>query len=316
MKLLLVSLFYISSFSSFADVGIYIPPCSLVSSEVDESLAKDMSLFEFELTGLTDNDFKLRYSVDGQNSSKMMEKGEHLKLTLSPGKHIFQFYVHNYEEINSGELTIEAQHKDHYYLHFTSSVYPTVVTKPVIYLYPEKETQVEVVLNVKGTEPFFYPAYDSKWECTAMPDGAIHIGDKEYNYLFWEANEDAVSIDHREGFLVEKNNVVAFLEEKLTLAGFTSKEQADFITYWGPRMIQHDLSFVRFLFNESCDEFAEIKITPKPTNMYRMYILFQPTEISLVFKEQTIIPMNREGFSVLEWGGMEFPLLRKNVALN
>lgn len=51
-------------------------------------------------------------------------------------------------------------------------------------------------------------------------------------------------------FNVTKEEVTPFLEGKLSLAGLNSKEQADFITCWGPRLATKEINFLRFKFNE------------------------------------------------------------------
>lgn len=72
--------------------------------------------------------------------------------------------------------------------------------------------------------------------------------------------------------------MISFLEEKLTLAGLNSKEQADFITYWVPRLTQNEINFVRFEFNEECNRYAELEITPKPDHLVRFYMVWSPMD--------------------------------------
>ena len=59
--------------------------------------------------------------------------------------------------------------------------------KPVIYLYPEQQTEVAVSLDYDGTLTAAYPAYENGWRVTAEPDGTLHDENgNEYSYLFWE----------------------------------------------------------------------------------------------------------------------------------
>lgn len=57
--------------------------------------------------------------------------------------------------------------------------------KPVIYLYPEEMTQVDVALDLKGHFTCTYPKYADGWHAIAKPDGTLtNIADgKEYSYL-------------------------------------------------------------------------------------------------------------------------------------
>jgi hypothetical protein len=87
----------------------------------------------------------------------------------------------------------------------------------------------------------------------------------------------------------------------------TSEEKADLITYWGPLLIKYPNCFIHFVFNEDADRFAKLKITPKPDVVLRFYMLVQPygTEIPAFLPTPQKIPkMDRNGFDVLEWGGM------------
>ena len=62
-----------------------------------------------------------------------------------------------------------------------------VTAKPVIYLYPEEETQVTVKLDYAGELTCTYPAYDDGWTVTAQPDGTLtDAAGQTYSYLFWE----------------------------------------------------------------------------------------------------------------------------------
>jgi hypothetical protein len=50
--------------------------------------------------------------------------------------------------------------------------YPTtVVFKPVIYLYPERDTKVSVQLQPAGAFTYTYPDYGKGWNGVAHPDG-------------------------------------------------------------------------------------------------------------------------------------------------
>lgn len=313
MKLVLISIFASFAFSCSANLGkILIFPFTLTSSEVDSTLPISESVYEFKFVGIADSNFTIIYSVDGIDAQAKITPNSRLLICVKPGKHVFQFYTWHYREIFIDSLPIESQHRDIYEVKMSYAYSVRKVAKPVIYLYPEEPTEVKVSLAIFGENPFYYPAYDNAWEGTAMPNGDFHIADKVYNYLFWEEDDSGISLLHREGFIVPKNGVVQFLEKHLTTAGFNSKEQADFITFWGPQLMQNEHSFIQFVFNEACNEYAELNISPTPDNIYRIYMLWHPSDILFEVSEQIIEPMNREGFTVLEWGGIEVSTIITN----
>ena len=56
--------------------------------------------------------------------------------------------------------------------------------KPVIYLYPEQETDVRVTLDLAGELTCAYPAYGDGWSVRAMPDGTLtDESGQTYRYL-------------------------------------------------------------------------------------------------------------------------------------
>lgn len=73
--------------------------------------------------------------------------------------------------------------------------------KPVVYLYPEEETQVTVQLDYAGELTCTYPAYNGGWTVTASPDGTLTDGEGQtYSYLYWEG-KDNVEYDFSQGRL-------------------------------------------------------------------------------------------------------------------
>ncbi len=185
------------------------------------------------------------------------------------------------------------------------------VKKPVIYVYPQETIEVNIQLEVKGNLSFTYPEYKDGWNFTATPDGNISMNGKEYNYLFWESEmpEYKLSMNDHSGFLVSSDTLLEFLEGSLTKMGFNSKESADFITFWYPLMMVNEKNHVQFLFNESCDAYAKLNITPKPNQIYRVGMVWKNATTEFIPEPQIIPVINRDGFTVIEWGGMESELL-------
>lgn len=315
---LLLSATLLCSLNLFAkDIGPL--PVTLEKSEFMDDYAIYVSVYHFDFNGFSYEDSgsitHVEYSIDGVTKKAEFQEDSFIEIQTVPGKHTFQFYLNdNYTEVFTGGLEIKAQYKNTYKVNLAMSTRETMYYKPVIYLYPAVETDVEVKIDIKGTHPFLYPEYNDGWKCKADPNGTLTIGEETFNYLFWEAHgkDNLGSRDMETGFVVHHTNVISFLEEKLTMAGLSTKEQADFITFWGPRMTQNDYNFVHFSFNEECDEFATLDITPKPDNIYRIYILTAPVNSDFKTEKQEITPMNRDGFTVIEWGGQQTTLEKQS----
>ena len=77
-----------------------------------------------------------------------------------------------------------------------------VALKPVIYLYPEETTTVNVTLEYKGELTCTYPAYGNGWAVTACPDGTLtDDAGQTYSYLYWEGTS-GTDYDFSTGFCV------------------------------------------------------------------------------------------------------------------
>lgn len=180
----------------------------------------------------------------------------------------------------------------------------TVFAKPVIYLYPEQETEVSVQLNYDGELTCTYPAYEDGWSVTAQPDGTLTDEDgKQYSYLFWEGETD-VEYDMSRGFVVKGSDTAEFLQEKLSYLGLTPREYNEFIVYWLPKMQDHPYNLIAFQ-QEAYTDSAALTITPQPDSILRVFMAYQPLEQPVEIEEQVLAPFAREGFAVVEWGGTE-----------
>ena len=180
---------------------------------------------------------------------------------------------------------------------------PIVYRKPIIYLYPEETTDVTVKVDCDLTVT--YPFYNDGWKVTAQPDGTLtnHADGREYSYLFWEG-EGYGQMDFSEGFVVKGEDTVAFLQEKLSAMGMTPREYNEFIVYWLPYMQDNAYNLISFQW-ENYDASAKLNITPEPDNMLRVFMAFKALEEPMDIPEQKLPTLQREGFTVVEWGGTE-----------
>lgn len=279
--------------------------------EVDPNLIGRQAIYKFTIKQVNENlkSALIQYSIDGKEFRVTLVDFSFEVLTLK-GKHKFIIYINDdYNELYSDSLEINSQCKDSY------NVYPTanmrgvemIVDKPVIYLYPEIEQEVKVEVTPVGEMLFTYPRYDGGWNVIAQPDGTIEHKGTTYNYLFWESKQimHPEQIGSNGGFIVEKANLLAFIEDKLDEAGFTSKEKADFITFWVPRMLSYDELFIEFFQGDQCNTFAELKITPLPDHVNRFYMSWGVYNSDSIVTPHKIEKMDRTGFDVLEWGGQQ-----------
>jgi hypothetical protein len=178
--------------------------------------------------------------------------------------------------------------------------------KPVIYLYPEEETDIHVRLALDGDLTVSYPAYpDDGWNVTASPDGTLtDNGGRTYDSLFWEATLDA-DYELSSGFCIKGEDTAAFLEETLAALGLSEKEANAFIVYWLPRMQDNPYNLITFQTTAYTDA-AELDIDPAPDTVIRVFMVWKGLDraVEISAPMPTAIP-ERNGFTVIEWGGAE-----------
>ena len=180
-----------------------------------------------------------------------------------------------------------------------------VLSKPVIYLYPEAETDVTVRLEYQGRLTCTYPTPDpdGAWRVTARPDGTLTDREgREYSYLFWEGASDGAPPDFSRGFVVRGSDTAAFLREKLAYMGLTPREYNEFIVYWLPRMQGNPWNLIAFQGKNYTDS-APLTVTPRPDSVLRIFMAYRPLAAPIVVPPQELTPFVRKGFTLVEWGG-------------
>lgn len=183
---------------------------------------------------------------------------------------------------------------------------PGVAYKPVIYLYPERQTDVTVNLTLDGELTSTYPAYKEGWKVSALPDGTL-FDEKglAYNYLYWEGKTNA-QYDFSKGFCVKGQDTAAFLEDALAKLGLTRREANEFIVYWLPLMEQNPYNIISFQDTPYTDA-AKLQVQPAPDTLIRVFMAWKPANEFAALAPQTLTAPERTGFTVIEWGGARVP---------
>jgi hypothetical protein len=183
------------------------------------------------------------------------------------------------------------------------------IAKPVIYLYPQKEEEVKVRLDLDGTLVTTYPRYveaQHGWRVRARPDGElVNLEDgNEYSYIYWTGTSSAFQPSLEEGFVVRGEDTRAFLRQTLAKMGLTPREYNDMIVYWLPYMESHPYNLISFA-HESYTSVARMTVEPRPDSMLRVFMVWKKLDGPIDVKPQKIESFHRKGFAVVEWGGAE-----------
>ena len=285
--------------------------------------AADLSMMKRALLSLktdyTEPDFRVKYGSPFFIIRSSLENG--LTLYSGPGE--------NYEAITvipAGTRLIEAGYnKDENDWLFTqyNGRYGWIKTvdgdgntviffevqpdKPVIYLYPEQETDVHIELELTESELYTtYPKYQNGWDVTAYPDGTLlnKADGSHHRYLFWDSVNCRTRFDFSRGFCIAGSDTEQFLKETLPVMGLNEQEMNEFIVYWLPRMEHNTYNLIAFQ-NEAYTETAKLTVSPAPDSECRIFMAYVPLEAAVAVEPQQITPFERHGFAVVEWGGVE-----------
>lgn len=264
-----------------------------------------------------------------ENPAELYEESGSLTLTIneitdegfvcslpwpSPAVYTVKCDVKDYDNFCVGD-TVEVSYAPMYRLgEWDFTLIPTSITmstftlqtdacyKPVIYLYPEEQTDVSVKLDFNGELTVTYPEYNNGWKVTAMPDGTLFDENgNEYSYLFWEGESD-IEYDFSKGFCVKGEDTVEFLRNALSALGLTPREYNEFIVFWLPFMQDNQYNVISFQTDSYTDN-AILSVTPEPDTVLRVFMAFKPSNNPVDIEPQELKSTERNGFTVVEWGG-------------
>lgn len=216
--------------------------------------------------------------------------------------------VLTYEEFVKSHPLIFWEDETGRMIEFTNSDFLLVggCAKPIVYLYPEKQTDITVkVLPTNGELTFTYPRYDGQWNVTAHRNGLLKDkSGNQYEYLWWESKHN-LPLNISEGFIVKNSNLDTFFNLTLRKAGFLQNEINDFKEFWIPTMNKEYSPYfkISFLQNQQVDEIAKLSIFPKPNTEIRIFMVYERLNSYIDITPQDITQKDRKGFVVTEWGG-------------
>ena len=182
-----------------------------------------------------------------------------------------------------------------------------IVYKPIVYLYPTKDTEVSVKLQYKNNITVSYPKYSNGWKVLAKKDGTLTdlTTNKDLYALYYESENIVNFKIENDGFVVKGEDAIAFLEEKLAILGLTERESEEFIIYWLPKLEANKYNYIRFATLSEINENMPLEINPNPDTIIRVLMTFKGLDYPIEVQEQQLTAQERNGFVAVEWGGTE-----------
>lgn len=176
--------------------------------------------------------------------------------------------------------------------------------KPVIYLYPIKDTQasVKVGADITKSEPL-YPA--NGWTVLAHPNGQLDYQGQIYSNLFWEGRGHGLYPNlGNYGVVVTQNKLISTLKSQLTQLGLNTQESADFMEFWTEKLPTTPYIRLTWLDTVDLNQLAPLSVNPKPDTVIRIFLDFAGLDKPIKLIPQKLSAPPRLGFTLVEWGGL------------
>ena len=182
------------------------------------------------------------------------------------------------------------------------------IGKPVIYLYPTKQTVVSVAVKTPGRIVISNPTYPTgSWQnILAEPDGTFTYNGHQYSELFYE------SLIHTfqkpaQGIIIPTSKLSIRLAAILDRLGLIAHEKQEFLGFWLPKLQQLHAPYIQFsiLTANAKNQIDAVTITPKPDTQIAFIAYFKPVFTRYNLPELQLPPKpHRKGFVSVEWGGI------------
>lgn len=180
------------------------------------------------------------------------------------------------------------------------------VDKPVVYLYPTEPTDVTVKYVNEQNLLTTYPKYNGAWRVHAEAGGTLtDESGRQYYALFYDEARTH-TVDFKTGFYVTADGAIPFLEEKLALIGLSEREANEFIMFWLPVLERNGQSVVYFEQTAEREAECPLDVSPAPDSVLRVVIHVKKVDAPVEIEAQQIVPFERRGFTLVEWGGTTY----------
>jgi hypothetical protein len=265
-----------------------------------------------------DNIEAIGKTVNGEDIYRLKDPNDKILKDLYNNKNTIAYYSDDYKDQGKSKYSYDEFIKLNPYLFwkdpigrwikFTNSKFSSAaeMCKPVIYLYPQDKISMDVKVNINGSLTYTNPLYNDGWKVEVSPGGQIKsLGTGEYfNYLLWEG----IGLNYpkqKEGWVIKRENIDSFFDEKLTKLGLNDKEANDFKEYWLSRLNEKSFYRISFLSQKQFGSLASVEFNPITPNVFiRVMMTAEGLDDYINIPEQKLPNTpQRSGFTAVEWGG-------------
>jgi hypothetical protein len=175
--------------------------------------------------------------------------------------------------------------------------------KPVVYLYPPKPTAVTVQFTKVPSFRVDIPTYSNGWKVLAQSNGTLtdlqpektlcdsidssragseYAADacrkNSYPYLYWAGRANGAYPIPSGGWVVNRNDLNAFLSQELMDIGLNDQESKDMRSFWVSKLLETPAPYYRLSFftTQQMNQFISMDISPRPKSVLRVFLDWSP----------------------------------------
>lgn len=179
---------------------------------------------------------------------------------------------------------------------------------PAIFLYPTEEKKITVSTGAKLTysDP---EIQNSSIQAMASPDGTIQANGITRPYLYYEYDPRNIHFTlPSSGFIVARNEIAHSVASIASHLGLNENETR--------RLVQDVVNAVKtnanyyFIGIANQTEVSKnlpLSVSPQPDSMHRIHIILHGVNAPFSVMQPEILPLQRNGFNVVELGAFELP---------
>lgn len=179
---------------------------------------------------------------------------------------------------------------------------------PAIFLYPPEEIKITVITGAKLT--YSDPEIkNNSIQTIVEPNGTIHSHGITRPYLYYEYDPSATRFTlPQNGFVIARSGISSQLTKIASQLGLNENETN--------RLIQDAVNavktnagyyFVGVANTQEVEKNLPLKLSPQPDSLYRIHIVLHPVSFDYKAQQPEILPLHRNGFTVVELGAFELP---------
>lgn len=176
-----------------------------------------------------------------------------------------------------------------------------MLKKPALYLYPIKNQNIDVSLQINGSLVTSIPSYGNDgWHVNVDKEGII---DNQYDYLFYENTFKYIELP-KSGWIKNYTELDEWFDSILPRHGLNQKETKQFKEYWLKELKKGKTYEIKTLSQDFLNKNLILNINPKPDSIIRVHFYFKTIDKKYPLQEPIISTPKRFGFTAVEWGGI------------